>query len=475
MSPNPLWKRFNQGGLKPPYYSDLLFYSKSRDGVIIENEVGDDAELVIDPTIDIIDLSKWDVQGIASDTVFRTVDFGTPTVPNVYNVIDTAIQLQNINTIVGALSGNYIMSDDINLGISPYNTGEGWLPIGDSAGRFTGVFNGNGFSIKNLYINVNRDSFKAGLFGFIKNAKISNLGIIDCNISNTYPAVNSYTSSLIGLCEGGIIRKCSSSGVVTGYKFTGGFLGHCTKSTTKPSSILNCSSSVTVSGYQFVGGLTGGAYYNPTISNCYSTGNVTGTSYAGGMIGYIYMGAIITNSFWDTQTSGQTTSAGGTGKTTAEMKDIETYIPEWDFDTVWAIDALVNDGYPYLQQGLTFKIFKIVANVDGYVQMPVIAGFGRLSIFNQDDPVIYDQTIINTGNEEFDSANALMWHISELNIATILGYTMPDYKSFFFVKLEYTDATRTVVLNVKEIIAYDRVITDPIELAKIYSYCNYEE
>jgi hypothetical protein len=37
----------------------------------------------------------------------------------------------------------------------------------------------------------------------------------------------------------------------------------------------------------------------------------------------------VSRSFWDKDTSGQTTSAGGTGKTTAEMQDI-TNFTGWD-------------------------------------------------------------------------------------------------------------------------------------------------
>jgi hypothetical protein len=79
------------------------------------------------------------------------------------------------------------------------------------------------------------------------------------------------------------------------------------------------------------------------------------------------------------ETSGMTTSAGGTGKTTAQMKVRSTYFPiGWDFDEVWEMDdmlneqsdserlsnqtdlemiiapnnvtvTMTNDGYPYLQ------------------------------------------------------------------------------------------------------------------------------
>jgi hypothetical protein len=45
-------------------------------------------------------------------------------------------------------------------------------------------------------------------------------------------------------------------------------------------------------------------------------------------------GAVL-NSFWDTQTSGQATSKGGTGKTTAQMQDITTFLgASWDIIAV---------------------------------------------------------------------------------------------------------------------------------------------
>jgi hypothetical protein len=60
------------------------------------------------------------------------------------------------------------------------------------------------------------------------------------------------------------------------------------------------------------------------VSNSYSTGNVTGYSDVGGLVGKVWS-ATASNCFWDVQTSGQTTSNGGTGKTTAEMQDIATF------------------------------------------------------------------------------------------------------------------------------------------------------
>jgi hypothetical protein len=43
----------------------------------------------------------------------------------------------------------------------------------------------------------------------------------------------------------------------------------------------------------------------------------------------------VRNSFWDIETSGQSTSAGGTGKTTAEMKNLATFA-----GAVWDIVAV---------------------------------------------------------------------------------------------------------------------------------------
>jgi hypothetical protein len=51
----------------------------------------------------------------------------------------------------------------------------------------------------------------------------------------------------------------------------------------------------------------------------------------------MYGGGNTTNSFWDTETSGQSTSAGGTGKTTAEMQDIDTFS-----GATWNIIAVAN-------------------------------------------------------------------------------------------------------------------------------------
>jgi hypothetical protein len=76
-----------------------------------------------------------------------------------------------------------------------------------------------------------------------------------------------------------------------------------------------------VSGNGQMGGLLG--WNEGSVSYSYSTGVVSVKDYVGGLVGHNR--ATVSNSFWDTQTSGQSTSDGGTGKTTAEVKNIATF------------------------------------------------------------------------------------------------------------------------------------------------------
>jgi len=56
---------------------------------------------------------------------------------------------------------------------------------------------------------------------------------------------------------------------------------------------------------------------------------VTGATLVGGLVG-VNIGTV-SDSFWDIQTSGQSTSGGGTGKNTTEMQDIDTFLGAgWD-------------------------------------------------------------------------------------------------------------------------------------------------
>jgi len=106
-----------------------------------------------------------------------------------------------------------------------------------------------------------------------------------------------------------------------------------------------------------IGGLVGGAVTNAPITNCFATGSVSRTS--GGtatMGGLVAVGSpAVTASYWDTNTTGQSTSVGGTGavgRSTTQMNDAATFAA-WDLTDVWELDPARNDGYPSLRANPT--------------------------------------------------------------------------------------------------------------------------
>lgn len=144
---------------------------------------------------------------------------------------------------------------------------------------------------------------------------------------------HSHVGGLVGE-NSGSITSCYATGavivteIITQYfsmTSSGGLVGR------NSGTVTSCYAAGSVSGYYNVGGLAGLNY--ASITNCYSTGLVSSTRTAsvGGLVGHTESGSA-TASFWDTQSSGRTTSAGGTGKTTAEMKTLSTFTSAgWDF------------------------------------------------------------------------------------------------------------------------------------------------
>ena len=297
-----------------------------------------------------------------------------------------------------AWNKHFIQTSDIDASeTSTWNGGEGWMPIGNSSIRFTGKYNGNDYAIHALYINRPGTNYQ-GLFGYIRDASVLNLGLTDLDITGY-----NYTGGLTGYSYRATIENCSSSGNLGGYQYVGGLVGYLNWY----SAVNNSYSSATTGGYYMVGGLVGYSYYSP-VNESHSTGNVTGTSYTGGLVGYnstnseisncyssadvsstsghvggllgridqasVYnsystgsvsgsgsvggligsqWNAQVNNSFWDTETSGWTTSSGGEGKTTDEMKDFLTFVEVgWSFkaqgiEGIWNIGNERNEGYPY--------------------------------------------------------------------------------------------------------------------------------
>jgi hypothetical protein len=155
----------------------------------------------------------------------------------------------------------------------------------------------------------------------------------------------SYVGGLIGQMGAGTASLSYSKAQVTGSDSVGGLVGI----TLQQASIVQwCYATGDVKGTTYVAGLIGQVSAG-SVWQCYSVGKVTGVQMVGGLVGYQRALAQVLTSVWDTQTSNQTTSVGGTGKTTDQMKLIETFTTtpmNWDFLNVWTICEGV--GYPVL-------------------------------------------------------------------------------------------------------------------------------
>jgi hypothetical protein len=319
---------------------------------------------------------------------------GTGTPEDPYMIEDVAdLQAMNNN-----LTAYYALYDNIDASAtSGWNGGQGFEPIGDADNRFSGGFDGGGYTITGLYIN-RPETDNVGLFGHVGHDTEATV-IKNVRLVNTTVIGARGTGTLIGKVTGNantLIEYCSAvGGNVTGNGATGGLIGSFNSWRTTPGGTDNpvlhysytdvavsssvsgggrdkfgglagCSqkgtiqnsysrSSVTVTDGSRIGGLDGCIDYRGEILNSYSTGVVSTTNSVsvGGLVGNREgrgpNAGVVTHSFWDIVTSGQTTSAGGTGKTTSEMQTETTFTDAgWNFDDIWNIDSGENDGYPYL-------------------------------------------------------------------------------------------------------------------------------
>jgi hypothetical protein len=273
----------------------------------------------------------------------------------------------DLNAIRNNLAGSYILMNDLDsasrgyteLGSETANSGRGWEPIGSADDGFTGDFNGQGYEIRDLFID-RPDQDYVGLFAHISWVRyIDNVGVVEnVGVVNADVTGSAEVGALVGH-NAGLVTNSYSSGSVTGEERVGGLVGW------NQATLSNSYSSCSVTGDTAVGGLTGDNWhYRGIVSNSHSSGSVTGSTRVGGLVGLNSYGDVtqsysvgsvtgsaqvgglvgynqgtVSSSFWDVQTSGQTTSDGGTGKTTAEMKSIATFS-----DAAWNIVAVASRG-----------------------------------------------------------------------------------------------------------------------------------
>ena len=246
-----------------------------------------------------------------------------------------------------------------------------WQPIkganaeAEPDDRFSGVFDGNGKTIANLYANyANYPSYPSnsyiGLFGYLHEAEIRNLtmsgsliGLYNCggiagaamdsvitncsfsgkvsgaaqiggiagfiyrsaitgcsNTDNTVTATDINTGGLVGSSTDSVITNCSFSGGVSGRQFAGGIAGHINGST-----ITGCSNTGgTVTANFVAGGLVGkseGWTEGYAITACSNASAVSGSENVGGIVGFIQSDITITACYNTGTVSGSYQDVGG--------------------------------------------------------------------------------------------------------------------------------------------------------------------
>ena len=250
---------------------------------------------------------------------------------------------------------------DVDSDDAYWNNGAGWDPIGRSGADFLTTFEGNGHTVRNLFI-TRPSTNHAGLFGYTDwAAKIRHVGLIQADVAG-----RTHVGGLVGN-NLGTITACYATGQVSGLANIGGLVG------SNYSSVRTSYAAAQVSGRSAAGGLVGrnlgiiidasyatgevsgrssvgglvGYEDGNTIRASYATGRVSGSSNVGGLVGGLGS-STITASYWDTTTSGQTTGDHGTGQTTAQLQaptDDTGIYADWDADQ-WDFGG--TDEYPVL-------------------------------------------------------------------------------------------------------------------------------
>ncbi|MCL6572441.1 MAG: InlB B-repeat-containing protein, partial [Bacillus sp. (in: Bacteria)] len=222
--------------------------------------------------------------------------------------------VEDLDAVRNNLIGKYIVMNDIDMteataeNGSFYNEGGGWIPIGTETKPFQGTFDGNGHRIPGLKQSIKSDQvIYAGLFGYVKNGKILNLGMENNSITAENTSLDSATSKVYA---GGIVGygynitisdsyntgSVSAQSLFNGY--AGGIVGYVSGPYNTFSIISNSYNTGTIQGKTNAGGIAG-EVYRTQISSVYNKADFeTPTSKnTGGIVGYMYSSSSVSDAY----------------------------------------------------------------------------------------------------------------------------------------------------------------------------------
>lgn len=233
----------------------------------------------------------------------------TPSRPSIGNGVDNPYQISTAAELAwfrdqvnsGYTTISATLTKDIDLAEfchakdgTKYTKEVSWTPIGNSdniENMYQGTFDGNGKTIRNLYINDISEFIgipcEAGFFGYAEKGSIKNITFDNAKVKTT--ADDYCTGILVGVAGScieniKILANCS----VEGKNYVGGIAGRAN------GDIDNCENHAMVNGANFVGGIVGEyTYSGKSITSCANYGVITGTGNSvGGMAGYFVSGTI---------------------------------------------------------------------------------------------------------------------------------------------------------------------------------------
>ena len=227
---------------------------------------------------------------------------------------------------VGGLSGEVFNSSINNFHF--WGSLEGKDHVGGLVGKVSGITN-----IKNSSFSGEIEG-KNHVGGFVAEV-LEEVNIEQCSSTAQIIAQNE-VGGMIGIVKSsssGIkIDRSYFNGSIEAKKHVGGMIGKLDP-TESNYIIIDSYARGSLLGQNQVGGLAGKAE-KLFIENYYFSGEIEGQNNLGGLMSSAGNNIESIGCYWDTELSGQTSSAIGTGKTTAEMNLIETFAG-WDFDSIW--------------------------------------------------------------------------------------------------------------------------------------------
>ena len=258
--------------------------------------------------------------GTITGGTFNTPMTGSGTETDPYQ-IGTADQLKLFRDIVNGSNGQTqnrgayaVLTADIDLNNEP------WTPIGpDRDSAYTGTFDGQGHTVKNLSVTVNVQPGRAGLFGCVKDGTIRKLtvaGSVSCT------ANQGWCGGIAGYAMDETIENCASLCTVscTGIDARVGGIVGLVDYNSRTLIIRDCYNIGKITGRSDNGsGDAGGIcgfYMNGKISNCYNVGEITGSGYVSKIAVSAYNDSRPTNCYYLSDTD---TDLNGTAKTAAEF------------------------------------------------------------------------------------------------------------------------------------------------------------